>query len=226
MNHWLKVIWAGLAFGGLVSGCHIENHDGDVTPDSRDECGDFCLRLYDCGSLSSDAFGACADQCTSKLQADPDRTVAGCDCVLDDECRALNDYQCPGAPIPISPGVGSGTNSAGNGDASDGGATSSSGGSTSSNGGATSSSGGSTSSNGGATSSSGGSALGCQGGYDCAADEDCVDGACRQRCSASCQCPTDLSCVDHYCRSSTPPPMCTVDCECASGQHCVNGSCG
>jgi hypothetical protein len=68
--------------------------------------------------------------------------------------------------------------------------------------------------------------LGCQGGYECGASEDCVDGACRQRCTASCQCPTDLSCIEHYCRSAAPPPACSTDCECASGQHCLSGACG
>jgi len=219
MTHWLKVCWSGLVFGALVSGCHIENHDGEVNPESRDTCGDFCLHLYDCGSLSGDGLGSCVEQCTNQLHADHDRTVDGCDCVMDDECRALGDYHCSGAPIPSSPSGGSGANSGGSG-------ATSSGGSSTASGGSSSSSGGSSTASGGSSTSSGGSALGCQGGYECGADEDCVDGACRQRCSASCQCPTDLSCVDHYCRSSTPPPMCTVDCECASGQHCVNGSCG
>jgi len=231
MTHWLKVCCSGLVFSALISGCHIENHDGEVTSGPGDTCGDFCLHLYDCGSLSGDHIGSCVDQCTGQMRADHDRTVDGCDCVMDDECRPLGDYHCSGAPIPTSPGDGSSTNSGGSSAASGGGSasnmggtSSSSGGSSTNNGGA-SNSGGSSSSSGGTSSSGGGTTLGCQGGYECAADEDCVDGACRQRCSASCECPTDLSCVDHYCRSSEPPPKCTVDCECASGQHCSNGAC-
>ena len=203
-----------LVFSLFACGCHIENHHDDVQPGTPDDtCGSYCLHLLECGSIADDQVASCFDHCNLKLQVDPEGTTSACECVLEDECRALGDYDCPGAPMP-------GAGSSGGSSASSGG-TSSAGGASSAAGG-----GGAASAGSGATSADGSTPLGCQGGYECGASEDCVDGACRQRCTASCQCPTDLSCIDHYCRSATPPPMCNTDCECASGQRCLSGSCG
>jgi Cys-rich repeat protein len=207
-----------LVFSLFASACHIESHDEGVAGDSRDTCSSFCLHLYDCSSITGDQIASCLDTCSVKLHADSERTISACQCVMSDECRAVDAYDCPGAPLPSGTGNGTGGASSGSG------GTTSSGGSAS---GGAATSGGMSSTGGGGASSAGGSApLGCQGGYDCEPGEDCVGGACRQRCTASCQCPTDLSCIDHYCRSATPPPQCATDCECASGQHCISGTCG
>jgi hypothetical protein len=213
----------------FVSGCHIEDHHESIDP-SDDTCGSYCSRLYECSSITGDQVGACLDECNAKLSLDSDTTSSGCACVLADECRAIADYDCPGAPVPPGASNGGGTNT-GSAGAGNGGNTAGAGNATSSGGapgtaGAASSAGGAPSTAGAASAAGAGSTpLGCQGGYDCADDQDCVDGACRQRCTASCQCPTDLSCIDHYCRSATPPPACSTDCECASGQHCISGAC-
>jgi hypothetical protein len=222
MKKLLSLCMPSLVFSLFAGGCHIENHHDDVQPSGSDDtCGSYCLHLLECGSIADDQVASCFDRCNAKLQVDPEGTASSCACVLDDECRALGDYDCPGAPVP-GPSSSSGGSSS-----SSGGTSSVGGGSGGTSGGTTSTSGGGTASAGsGATSAGGGTPLGCQGGYECGDNEDCVEGACRQRCTASCQCPTDLSCIDHYCRSATPPPMCTTDCECASGQHCISGSCG
>jgi hypothetical protein len=217
MNKLLRLALPSLILSLVACGCRIENHHDSVEPsDTGDTCGSYCLHLYECASIAESQIASCLDQCDVKMHADSDRTATACECVLGDECRALSDYDCPGAPVP----------STGSGDGAGGTAATSNGGAASSAGGAASSRG----ANGGAASTagaaSGGAPVDCHGGYDCADSEDCVDGACRQRCTASCQCPTDLSCIDHYCRTATPPPACSTDCECASGQHCISGSCG
>jgi len=248
MKTLLRLGLPSLIFSIFAVGCHIENHHDSVEPgDGNDTCGSYCLHLLQCSSINENQVGSCLDQCAAKLSTDSEGTVSACECVMDDECRAIDDYDCPGAPMPSRPpssgaggssstaaGAGNTGNSAGSGDATSSGGATSAGGGSASSGGKASSSGGSSSSAGGASSSAGASASGgtsgapvdCQGGYDCADDQDCVAGACRQRCTASCQCPTDLSCIDHYCRSAEAPPACTTDCECASGQHCLSGTCG
>jgi hypothetical protein len=218
MKKLLSLCVPALVFSMFTTACHIESHRGDDagSDDTQDTCGAFCIRLLECSSISGEQMAACLDTCDAKLHADSDATISACECVRADECRALDAYDCAGAPFPSGgPGTGAGAG---------GSAASSSGGTASSTGGGGASSSGTSS---GAGGTSGGSTpLGCQGGYECGDSEDCVDGACRQRCTASCQCPTDLSCIDHYCRSAVPPPQCATDCECASGQHCVSGACG
>jgi hypothetical protein len=226
MKKLLSLCVPALVFSMFTTGCHIESHRGDdeaQPSDSQDPCGSFCLRLFECSSIGGEQMGACLDQCDAKLHADSEQTASACECVRADECRALDAYDCPGAPFPTG-GSGTGGSAA---TGSGGTASSTGGGGASSSGGATSTGGAGTASGGsGATSAGGSTPLGCQGGYECGESEDCVEGACRQRCTASCQCPTDLSCIDHYCRSAVPPPMCATDCECASGQHCISGACG
>ena len=216
----LNLCVPSLVFSMFVSGCHIENHHEDVQGGGDgDTCGTYCLHLYECASIADSQMGSCLDECNVKLRVDAEATRSACECVLGDECRALGAYDCPGAPVP------GGGAEQGTGGASSGGGAPSAGGASGGSSASSPGSGGAVSGVGGSSSAAGGPALGCQGGYECGASEDCVDGACRQRCTASCQCPTDLSCIDHYCRSATPPPACNTDCECASGQHCVSGSC-
>jgi hypothetical protein len=203
----------------VTSACDIETHEGmEMDSKSDPECAAFCVHLYDCGSLSNQGIGDCLDVCSARMSLDWNTTASGCQCVVDDACRPISEYQCPGAPFPHEGPSGSG--GSGTGGTSFGGA-SNAGGSGATAG--TSSSAGAS----GATSGGGGtSANACTVDPDCPSGEDCVNGECRTRCNASCECPIGSSCVASYCEAAPPPTTCTTDCDCPAGDHCVSGVCG
>jgi len=60
----------------------------------------------------------------------------------------------------------------------------------------------------------------------CASSEDCVTGACLERCNASCECRAGESCLAGHCSVAVAPKVaCKTDCECPAGSHCVGGYC-
>jgi hypothetical protein len=210
----------------MLAGCRIDTTDcgkygpGETpNPEADKECVPFCNRLMTCGLVGADREDDCLAFCRSQYEANSTTTRSGCECVVNDSCRAAtgsNAYQCPGAPIPPP----------------DFHATSSTGGTTGSvvttttSTTTTTTGGGTTGGTGGSTGGTTGSTAQCSRNQDCAYNQDCVNGTCLSRCHASCECATGESCVEGYCEGSVPPPTsCQVDCECNAGQHCVNNVC-
>lgn len=202
---------AGLAFFCTLSvsaiNCEInENTYRDSCAPSRDEhCGSMCDRLLGCRSITTEQLDACASACEQRI--DSREAQDGASCVIEDACRSLSAYadRCPAAPLPAGGGahVDPPPDGAGSG-----------GGSPSEGAGGSTSSG------------AGGAPEACRDNHDCAANEDCIQGACLARCDASCECGQGESCVDRYCHSDAPPPpSCASNCDCPQGMTCTDSVC-
>lgn len=220
--------WLACALFAVLSGCDIEyNEEGGS--DGVSLCSSFCDRLVLCGSLEESRVGACTSQCTGSYKASagagdrkrhhddddeddaPNATEQGCMCVLQDECRPVDEYRCPGAPLPPPQGGSGGSSGGTSGTAGKGG---------------TAGAGGTSGTAGAAGAGAAGSAGACSVNHDCGAGEDCVEGQCRARCKASCQCAEGEACVEGYCGAPEVPAVsCASDCDCTAGQSCVNNAC-
>ncbi|MCU0656398.1 MAG: hypothetical protein MUF64_14430 [Polyangiaceae bacterium] len=221
------------ALFAALSGCDIEYNEGGDS-DGVSLCSSFCDRLVLCGSLEESRVGACTSQCTGSYKASagagdkkrhhdddeddaPNATEQGCMCVLQDECRPVDEYRCPGAPLPPPQGGpgGSSSGTSGTGGTAGKGGTAGAGGTSGTAGAA-----------GAGAAGSAGSAGACSVNHDCGTGEDCVEGQCRARCKASCQCAEGEACVEGYCGAPEVPAVsCASDCDCTAGQSCVNNAC-
>ncbi|MDI1484203.1 hypothetical protein [Polyangium sp. y55x31] len=221
--------WALGLFLSMVTvtgGCYIEHGNGSWDDDWSDGsgeygpagiCFDMCNHLAGCGTIDESAVPGCIDGCNAQHASTPYLVETGSICVIEAGCvEALNDYDCPGAPLSIIPGNdgAGGYSSSGNGYGT----------------------GGSPAPSGGAGGyGTGGNGAGGEGGYaqvectadcDCPSGSSCIDGACKVACVASCECPTGQSCVGGYCEAPPAPQIpCQVDCDCPSGQVCSAGAC-
>jgi len=222
---------AALFLSVAVAGCHIEEHNGDEGGGKHQVCSSFCDRLLLCGSIDGSQYSACTSQCAARYDDDEDNTRDGCNCVALDSCKPVNQYSCPGAPLP-SGGPATGQGGSSQGGSSQGGngqgSTSQAGngqGSTSQAGSSQAGSGQGGGSQAGAGGTTGGG-FSCSINQDCASNEDCIEQVCRSRCKASCQCHTGEVCDGGYCLPpTTPPTSCQSDCDCAAGQSCLGGAC-
>lgn len=222
-----------------VAGCHIEHNEGGSDSDGVSICSSFCDRLLVCGSIDGDQIASCTSRCVDSYRIEEEKrrdkddfdddddkeernaTRDGCSCVLQDVCRPVDAYQCPGAPMPPA-GQGGSSSQGGAGGASQAGA----GGTSPAGAGGTSQGGTGGSSQAGAGGGAGGGGFVCTVNHDCATGEDCVEGLCKLRCKASCQCHAGEVCVEGYCGVPAEPVVsCASDCDCTAGQSCVNGAC-
>lgn len=113
MKSFVRGLGVSLSFAVLVSGCiYSEGNDfGDWDDDGDFEnapnggvgaCFVFCEKLAECGTLEVAAQDACIDNCHAKHDFTPALTEQGATCVIDQACKALTAYDCPGAPFPPS----------------------------------------------------------------------------------------------------------------------------
>lgn len=200
-----------LSFAAMLSGCYIEDydHDGDAMgdwgvnePGSVGVCHSFCDTLLSCDTLSEDAHSACVDECYTRHASTPYMTEQGATCVVEQECKEIAAYDCPGAPFPKNDVAESdGDNDSDNDSDND-------------------------NENGEGDSSPGEQPTSCNADCDCPSGNACVEGTCKTPCNASCDCAEGESCEAGYCEPPPDPAIsCEVDCDCPSGQVCVEGAC-
>ncbi|UQA62257.1 hypothetical protein [Polyangium aurulentum] len=150
-------------FAALMSGCiYSEGNDfGDWDDDDDGSsqgdvgvCFTFCEKLAVCGEIADEA--SCVDHCHKEHAFAPALTEQGAMCVSSLECKAIGEFDCPGAPFP--PGAGNG--SGGSGGSGGAGGSGGSGGV------------------GGAGGAGGAEPVSCQGDCDCPSGTTCQQGVC------------------------------------------------